>query len=97
MESLSVRVKNPFALRESLQVALEVSWADLPAEQVSDLKRFIGAVPAHVEATAVSVSPAERIGLKACAAYFRQSRTWYWLREDLSEALAELERELCGK
>jgi TPP-dependent trihydroxycyclohexane-1,2-dione (THcHDO) dehydratase len=94
MESLSVRVRNPFALREALQVALEVTWPDLPSEQVASLRSFTRVIPAQVGPAALSVGGDVQVGVLSCAGHFRQSRTWYWLREDLCQAFTELEKDL---
>lgn len=94
MEGLSVRVRNPFALRESLQIALEVAWPDLPPEGVTSLRTFLGRLPTRIQPVAVPVASEDRQALLACAAHFRQSRTSHWLREDFGHAMAELEREL---
>lgn len=91
-----MRVQNPFALRESLQVALEVAWSDMPADELFGLRRFTREIPSCVSPTALKVGTMDRDGLLTCTAHFRQSRTWFWLREDLCEALCELERELRG-
>ncbi len=72
MEQLSVRVRNPSALRESLQVALEVVWPDLSPEHASCVRRFAKSVPAQVAPASVAVSSREREGLLTCAAYFKQ-------------------------
>lgn len=94
MERLSVRIRNPFALKESLQVALEVAWPDMAPDRVATLRRFLRGVPSVVQPTALAIEPGTREGILCCAAYFRQSRAWYWLREDLCQAIMDLEREL---
>lgn len=94
MEGLSIRVRNPFTLRESLLVALEVAWPDLPPDRVTCLRAFIAGIPALIHPTEVVVDAAQREGLLACTAYFRPSRTSHWFREDLGQALVDLERDL---
>lgn len=94
MESLSVRVRNPFALRESLQIALEVSWPDLDPDRVGSLRTFVSVIPALIQPTALEVAPGVREGLLSAVAYFRRSRTYHWLREDLCQALRDLEQGL---
>ncbi len=94
MESLSVRVRNPFALKESLQVALEVAWPDLPPDRVCHVRAFLGQVPTLIHPVTLQVGRLERLALLACSRYFLQSRTAYWLREDFITAIRELEREL---
>lgn len=95
MEPLVMKIKNPFALLSSLQVALEVAWPDMSPEQLKHLRRFTETIPTQIGPAPLAVCAAERESLLACASCFRRSRTWYWLREDLSEAVVELERELC--
>lgn len=97
MESLSIRIRNPFALREALQVALEVAWPDLPPEQVTCLKQFARHVPAQVGPAAVAVDAAVQRSLLSCSGHVRQSRTWYWMREDLCQAFNEFEKDLSAK
>lgn len=90
----TVPVRNPFALRECLEVALEVTWPDVGREQAECLRCLVGAIPCKVAAAELPVGPSERDALLACAAHFRRSRTWYWLRPDLCEALTDLEHQL---
>ncbi|MDB4898077.1 MAG: hypothetical protein JWN15_4339 [Firmicutes bacterium] len=97
MESLSIRIRNPFALREALQVALEVAWPDLPPEEVACLRQFTKLVPAQVGPAAIAVAADVQRSLHACSGHLRQSRTWYWMREDLCQAFNELEKDLSGK
>lgn len=89
-EALTVQIKNPFALREALLVALEVSWPDLPAEQASNVKALIGTVPCQNRAMEIHLHPIRQAALLACAGYFRNTKTCQWLREDLRAALVEL-------
>ena len=89
-----VPVRNPFALRESLEVALEVTWPDVGETQVSCLRALVRVIPAGVGAACLPVGACESEALLACVAHFRRSRTYYWLRSDLSDALADLEHQL---
>ena len=94
MDVISVPVRNPFALRECLEVALEVTWPDLGTEQVGCLRSLVRGIPCTVTAAELPVGPCEREALLACATHFRRSRTWYWLRSDLGDALTDLARQL---
>lgn len=96
LESLSVRVRNPFALRESLQIALEVAWPDLPPGAVCVIKSFLEKIPTRIQPIALPIDGGARQTILACSAHFRQSRTAHWLREDFVQALRDLERELQG-
>lgn len=97
MESVSVKVLNPFALKESLLVALEVAWPDMDREAVSAVRGFLSHVPSSVRPAEIAVGQSEREGLLACSAYFQRSRTWHWMREDLVQALYDLFVELKRK
>lgn len=94
MDGTRVPIRNPFALRECLEVALEVTWPDVAQEQAACLRSLVREIPVRVGAAQVSLGPGEREALLACAAHFRRSRTFYWLRADLCEALADLEHQL---
>lgn len=89
-----VPVRNPFALRECLEVALEVTWPDVGQDQLACLRTLVRAIPAKIGAAHLCVGPGEREALLACVAFFRRSRTFYWLRSDLSDALSDLECQL---
>lgn len=94
MDVISVVMRNPFALRECLEVALEVTWPDLGTEQVACLRSLVRGIPCTVAAVELSVGPCEREVLLACATHFRRSRTCYWLRSDLGDALTDLAQQL---
>lgn len=94
VDAATVPVRNPFALRECLEVALEVTWPDMGPDQRDCLRTLVRAIPCKVAAAALPIGRCEREALLACAAHFRGSRTWYWLRSDLSEALSDLAEQL---
>ena len=89
-----MQVRNPFALREALQIVLEVTWPDLPPDQVDAIRAQVGALPTRIHAARWTLSPAAREALRSSLARFNQSRASYWLREDLSEALQDLKTQL---
>ncbi|MDF2629236.1 MAG: hypothetical protein K0R39_3067 [Symbiobacteriaceae bacterium] len=94
MDAAQVSVRNPFAFRECLEVALEVTWPDVAQEQADALRTLLRAIPCKVAAAQLPMGPCERQALLACGAHFRRSRTWYWLRSDLSEAWTDMEHQL---
>ena len=94
MDGVQVPVRNPFALRECLEVALEVTWPDVGRDQAACLRALVKAIPVKIGSAELALGPGERNALLACAAHFRRSRTWYWLRADLCEALSEVEQQL---
>lgn len=84
-------MRNGFTLKEALHVALEVTWPDLPADQAGTLRRLVEQVPGCIGSVDLDMAPADKAAVEACMAHFRQSHTWYWLREDFAGALNELE------
>lgn len=91
MNETEVHVQNPFALRESLQIVLEVVWTDLPPRWVPRLRSFVHLLPDSTLPQPIAVGEEEREGLSRCLVLFHQSRTSHWLRNDLSRAVADLE------
>lgn len=73
---------------------MEVTWPDVGPDQASCLRGLVRSIPTRVGAAELPVGPCEREALLICAAHFRRSRTWYWLRSDLSDALCDLEYQL---
>jgi hypothetical protein len=94
IKSLSLRIANPFSLRESLLIALEVTWPDMAPDKVELVKRFAVGLPRQVGPTAAAIDVEEQRALLTCTGHFRQRRSWYWLREDLGEAVTAMERQL---
>jgi hypothetical protein len=97
MENRPVPVRNAFTLREGLEVALEVTWPDLGPEQGEALRALTRNLPVQVAAVEVTFRPQDEEAFLACMGRFKGSRTWYWLRSDLSEALTEAEQHLNSK
>jgi predicted dinucleotide-binding enzyme len=94
MSTLSVRVGNPFMLKGSLEVVLEVARMDLANAEIEEIRSLLATIPNSVRPSELAIAvPRARILLLAVR-YFAHSRTRYWLREDMAGALLELERAL---
>lgn len=97
MENLTVSVRNPYALREALTVALEVAWPDLAPEVPPGIRTCIAYIPAVIIPQEMHMDTGHRDAFLACISYFRRSRTYHWLREDFCDALRDLEKCLRGE
>ncbi len=94
MSTLSVRVRNPFVLRGSLEVVLEVARMDLANAEIEEIRGLLGAIPNSVRPAELQIPlPAAQAALLAVR-YFHHSRTRHWLREEMVGALLDLERAL---
>lgn len=94
MSTLSVRVRNPFVLRGSLEVVLEVARMDLANAEIERIRGLLLSIPNSVRPTELEIPlPGARAALLAVR-YFNQSRTLHWLREEMVSALMDLERAL---
>ena len=92
MSTLSVRVGNPFMLKGSLEVVLEVARMDLANAEIEEIRSLLASIPNSVRPAELAIAiPRARIVLLAVR-YFAHSRTRYWLREDMAHALMDLER-----
>lgn len=96
MNRCSISVQNPFALRESLQIVLEVVWPDLPPKAVPRLRSFVHRLPISILPADIPIAEEEIEGLLLCSSLFRQSRTARWLPGDLVQVMSEFERALEG-
>ena len=95
MSTLSVRVRNPFVLRGSLEVVLEVARMDLANAEIEEIRASLAAIPNSVRPTELQI-PLPGGAAPHCwrSATSNQSRTRHWLREEMVSALLDLERAL---
>lgn len=89
-ETLTVRISNPFALREALLVALEATWPDLSSEQASTLKDFTLGIPSQTAPKKIPLLRTEQTALLGLAGYFRSTATCRWMQSTLHVALSDL-------
>jgi len=94
MSTMTVRVANPFLLRGSLEVALEVARMDLAIAEVEAVRGFLTTLPHSVRPADLSIAAHEARAVLLAIRYFAHSRTRYWLREEMVAALRDLERAL---
>lgn len=89
-----VKVTNPFILREALTVALEVSRYQLSYSQIEVIKQFISRLKNVSDWIYTTPSEDLRLDLKQCIWLFINSKTGFWIREDFTQHLIELEKQL---
>lgn len=94
MSTLSVRVRNPFVLKGSLEVVLDVARMDLANAEIEEIRGLLVAIPNSVRPAELEIPLAGAHAALLAVRYFNQSRTRHWLREEMLSALAELERAL---
>ncbi|MBP2019841.1 hypothetical protein J2Z79_003283 [Symbiobacterium terraclitae] len=94
MSTLSVRVANPFLLKGSLEVALEVARMDLAVAEVEAVRDLLVTLPHTVRPADLHLALPQARAVLLALRYFAHSRTRYWLREEMVSALRELERTL---
>lgn len=94
MSTLSVRVANPFMLKGSLEVVLEVARMDLANAEIEEIRSLLATIPNSVRPSELSIPISRARATLLAVRYFAHSRTRYWLREDMASALLELERAL---
>lgn len=94
MSTLSVRVRNPFVLKGSLEVVLEVARMDLANAEIEEIRGLLVAIPNSVRPAELEIPLAGAHAALLAVRYFNQSRTRHWLREEMVNALLDLERAL---
>jgi len=94
MSTLSVRVRNPFVLKGSLEVVLEVARMDLANAEIEEIRGLLVSIPNSVRPAELEISLSGARAALLAVRYFGQSRTRHWLREEMVSALNDLERAL---
>jgi len=76
-----------------MEIALEITFPVLPSKEHENLKGLINRVPNELKIVTLSISSEEERHLMNCIAAFKQSKTFYWTREDFLLALKDIERQ----
>lgn len=85
MIQLELKVKDVYALKESLKVAHEVTYSDLSYFQNEAIKSFTKNITS--DNPIVLLYPGLKEDLIICLNIFKTSRTWHWLKEDFKNAV----------
>ncbi|WP_144550553.1 hypothetical protein [Bacillus sp. X1(2014)] len=88
-----VYLKDPVSIKEALSVALEV----LPDNKYNQLKESVAWIPIIVGRTKWEIPEELKEDLIHCIKEFKQSKTYFWLREDFKNALYDMEIQLDRK
>ena len=94
MSTLTVKVANPFVLKGSLEVALEVARMDLAIAEIEAVRDLLATVPNSVRPAELAMDLPQARAVLLAIRYFAHSRTRFWLREEMVGALRELEAGL---
>jgi hypothetical protein len=87
-------MKNPFALRESLKIAVEVSYPLLVPTPHKSLNSIINRIPNILNESSIQLSKSEMNLLRTCLERFRNTNTFRWVRPDFIEAVIDAEKQL---
>ncbi|WP_342515532.1 hypothetical protein [Sutcliffiella sp. FSL R7-0096] len=85
MMQLELKVRDVYALKESLKVAHEVTYSDLSFFQNQAIRSFTKNISS--DNIKMKLSPSLRKDLILCLNIFKSSRTWHWLKEDFKNAV----------
>ncbi|WP_404347879.1 hypothetical protein LG311_19020 [Sutcliffiella horikoshii] len=85
MIQLELKVKDVYALKESLKVAHEVTYSDLSFFQNEAIRSFTKNITS--DSPIVLIYPNLKEDLIICLNIFKTSRTWHWLKEDFKNAV----------
>lgn len=86
-------IPNPFTFKTALEIALEITLPVLPNDEHESIKELISRVPNELKSVPLSISSEEERQIMDCIAAFKQSKTFYWTRDDFLLALKDIERQ----
>ncbi|KGM46073.1 hypothetical protein P9D43_28925 [Neobacillus niacini] len=86
-------IKDPLSFKASIDISLEVlsEFAD------GLLKEFVDSIPSSVDRVSLETTSEVEESLKFCLVKFKETKTYHWLREDLKNALYDIEIQLNKK
>lgn len=87
MIQLELKVRDIYALKESLKVAHEVTYSDLSFFQNEAIKCFTKDISS--DNSMMQLSPGLKEDLIICLNIFKTSRTWHWLKEDFKVSIED--------
>ncbi|MDF2713123.1 MAG: hypothetical protein K0R28_48 [Paenibacillus sp.] len=94
MSEAALFIRHPFLLIEGLKIAAEVTRAGMNGMQNDRLIRIVEKLEQVGTTALLSTDQNTLEDLIHCLRLFRQSRTWHWLRTDLSDSLSDFERAI---
>lgn len=83
-------LNDPISFKESMLVSLEI----LCEKKYPQLKDYIKSIPSAVGRISLEPSPEIAESLKNCIAHFKQTKTYFWLREDFKNSIYDIEIQL---
>jgi hypothetical protein len=87
-------IKDPLCFKESITISLEVFSGSGEFEFLQD---FIGKMPSTVSAINFDISMEIEKDLLRCIYKFKETKTFYYLREDFKNILYDIEIQLNKK
>lgn len=87
-------IKDPLCFKESITISLEVLSGGGDYEA---LQGFIGKIPSTVSTINLDIPMEIEVALLHCIDKFKETRTYYYLREDFKNALYDIEIQLNKK
>ena len=86
-------IPSPCRFKTFMEIALEVTLPKLDPVTHENLKRLLKRVPNNLSTETVTTTMEEKKQLKECIHVFKQSKTYYWVREDFLQELQDIERQ----
>jgi hypothetical protein len=86
-------LKDPLCFKEFISISLEV----LPHNKYHNLKEFVQSIPSTVGLTKVDAPKEIEECINSCISEFKNTKTYFWLREDFKNALYDIEIQLNKK
>ncbi|PFN80624.1 hypothetical protein COJ85_29870 [Bacillus sp. AFS076308] len=86
-------IPSPCRFKTFMEIALEVTFSRLDPVTHENLKRLLNRVPNNLSSETLATSMEENKQLKECIKAFKQTKTYYWVREDFLQELKDIERQ----
>ncbi|MBM7656433.1 hypothetical protein [Neobacillus cucumis] len=84
-------IPTPLRFKTFMEIALEVTFSILDPVTHNNVKRLLNRVPNNLSTETLTTSMEEKNQIRECLNAFKQSRTYYWVREDFLQELKDLE------
>ena len=86
-------IPSPCRFKTLMEIALEVTFSKLDPVTHGNVRGLLNRVPNHLTSETLTTSIEEKKQLKECIDAFKQSKTYYWVREDFLGELKDIERQ----
>jgi len=90
---VQVYVNSPSSLKIGLSVALEATSKALAPQSVENLRKFSKNIPDEAQGYALEISKYTAANFIECVENFKHTMTFKSIREDLRDALVNLENQ----